>query len=256
MKKIIYLTSLLFTLTMHFSVHALSTKLNIVTEHLAPFQIVDDDMINGISSEIIKATLDASPYPYNLSAHPWTESYSQAKKEKNTCIYSLVRMPNRENLFQWVGPITKTNISFYSLSKNKIIINDLADARKYKTAVVKDDATHHFLLSKGFEENTHFYAMNNYDGLLKLLDIPSRDIDLVIINDDLLSYRLNHSKDILKYKKVHSIEDFSFDFYLACSLNTKMNIVNNLSDTMKKLEQNGTFLKIRNKWKGKLIYIP
>jgi polar amino acid transport system substrate-binding protein len=73
---------------MVFSDEALSAKLNIVTEHFPPFQIVESNTITGLSSEIIKATLKTAQFSYNLSAYPWSASYQQALKQANTCIYT------------------------------------------------------------------------------------------------------------------------------------------------------------------------
>ena len=241
---------------MLFSNSVLSAKINMVTEHLAPFQIVESNTITGLSSEIVKATLKATQYSYNLSAHTWEVSYNQALKEANTCIYSLARIPSREKLFQWIGAITHSNTSFYALENKKIQISRLEDAKNYKIAVINSDVSHHFLLSKGFVENKHFYVLNNYDALLKLLEIPSRNIDLVISNEALLTYRVNHVKELLKYKKIMKIKELNLDLHLACSLKTEKAIVRKLNETMEKLEKNGTFFNIRDKWQKKLKVIP
>lgn len=255
MNKNYNLTNVLLIITILFSHNAFAVKLDILTEHLAPFQIVKANEIEGISSEIVKATLNESQYTYNLASYPWSVTYNQALKEANTCIYSLARIPDRESLFQWIGKIVDSNTSFYALKSNPVDINHFDDARKYKIAVIKDDVTHHFLLSKGFIENEQFYVMNNYEALLKLLEIPSRNIDLVILNDDLLSYRVKHSKDILKYKKIITIDELALNFHLACSLKTEKNIVNHLIDSMKTLENNGVLSTIRSNWQKHLVNI-
>ncbi len=249
-KKLI--KGLIFLLSI-FSCQALTAQLSIVTEHLAPFQIVTKDSIGGISTEVIEATLKESGYQYTIESHPWTSSYNRAKQEKNTCIYSLARIPKREAMFQWVGHIINSTISFYSLSSNTLTISNLNEAKKYKTAVIKDDVTHHFLLANGFIENEHFYVMNNYDALLKLLEVPSRQIDLVIINDDMINSRVNSSTEASKYKDVHMLKELSLNFYFACSLNTDKKIVTKLIQVMKKLEQAGVYTEIRNKWKKTMV---
>ena len=59
---------------------------------------------------------------------------------------------------------------------------------------MEDDVAHHFLTSNGFIENESLYVLNNYDALLKLLEMPNRNIDFVILNDDLLAYRFGRLK--------------------------------------------------------------
>lgn len=238
---------------MLFSGHIFAIQLSILTEHLAPFQIVTPKAIGGISTEIIEATLSESGYQYSIEAYPWTSSYHRAKHEKNTCIYSLARIPERELLFKWVGHITTSTISFYALKNNELMVNSLEDAKKYKIAVIKDDVTHHFLLSNGFVEGENFYVMNNYDALLQLLEMPSRQIDLVIINDDLINSRVKNKAEVSKYKSVHMLKGLSLDFYFACSLNTEQDIVNKLTNVMKKLEQQGVYSIIRKKWKKSMV---
>jgi polar amino acid transport system substrate-binding protein len=77
--------------------------LTIVTEHLAPFQIVDNDSIGGLSTEIEEATVNAASYQYTLDVHPRSVAFKRATQQKNTCIYSLVRLPIREEQFNGLG---------------------------------------------------------------------------------------------------------------------------------------------------------
>jgi polar amino acid transport system substrate-binding protein len=234
-----------------------NTHLTIVTEHLAPFQIVDKDSISGFSTEIVEATLEAAGYPYNLDVHPWSIAYKRATEESNICIYSLVRMPLREEKFQWIGHIVSGTTSFYGLkSRQDIAISSVEDAKRFRTAVIQDDITHEFLLSKGFTENQNLYASSNYDALLKLLEVPSRNIDLVIINDDLIYYRSGGTEDIDKYTNLYNINELKLDFHFACSMNTDKDIVAKLRATMKTLEDNQTLNKIRAKWRPKLKSSP
>tara|TARA_R110002167_G_scaffold103196_2_gene267194 strand:+ start:4530 stop:5312 length:783 start_codon:yes stop_codon:yes gene_type:complete len=230
-----------------------NTHLTIVTEHLAPFQIVDKDSIGGFSTEIVKATLEAAGYPYTLDVHPWSIAYKRATEESNTCIYSLVRMPLREAKFQWIGHIVSGTSSFYGLKSRKdITITSVEDAKRFRTAVIQDDITHQFLLSKGFTENQDLYASGNYVALLQLLEVPSRNIDLVIINDDLIYYRSGRAEDLSKYTNLYNINELKLDFHLACSLNTDKDIVAKLRATMKNLEDDLSLSKIRAKWRPKL----
>lgn len=241
---------MLFSISCSFSVF--SAKINIVTEHLAPYQIVKGNTISGLSTQIIQATMKEANLNYNITAHAWSLSYNRALKEQNTCIYSIVKIPQRKSLFQWIGHIATSSTSLYSLKNSQIIIKDLEHAKNYKIAVIKDDVAHHFLISKGFIENKNLYVMNNNSALLKLLEIPNRQIDLVVINDNLLNSRLDHAADIAKYKNVHTFQNFKLEFYFACSLKTEKSLVTSLSNAMKKLQQQGVFNAIKNDWRHKM----
>lgn len=243
----------LITLSIIFCGNSYAKKLTILTEHLAPFQIVNKESITGISTEIVEATLKATSYDYEIAAYPWSISFNRAKHEENTCIYSLSRIPEREPLFKWVGHIISSTVSLHSLASKNIIINHLNDAKKYKIAVIREDVTHHFLLAKGFIENENLYVMDNYDSLLKLLEIPNRNIDLVVINDDLIFNRVKSTEAASKYKASYKMKDLTLRFHLACNLNMEKNIVTDLRETMKRLEQQGVFSEIRKKWRSSMV---
>lgn len=227
-------------------------KISVLTEHLAPFQIVSENKVEGYSTDIISAVLDHAGVEYSIEALPWSLSFQRAKKEANSCVYSLVRIPQRENDFHWIGKISSSTTSFYSLSGRDIKIEKLDQAQQYVTAVMEDDVAHHFLTSNGFIENESLYVLNNYDALLKLLEMPNRNIDFVILNDDLLAYRLEDSKDALQYQNVYQIRELTMDFYLGCSLNTPDESIKHLTNSMAELEKNGTLTNIRERWQKKM----
>jgi polar amino acid transport system substrate-binding protein len=236
-----------------FSEKTLATKLNILTEHLAPYQIVNEDSITGLSTEIVEATLKESQYAYEIEAYPWALSFRRAKHEKNTCIYSLARIPQREPLFKWVGHIATSTVSLYSLKSNQVVISTIEEAKKYNIAVIREDVTHHFLLTKGFVENGNLYVVDNYDALLKLLDLSSRHIDLVVLNDDLLKHRVKNLNDTFKYSNAFQLKELTMHLHFACSVNTDNRIVDKLIHAMKALEKSGALLAIREKWKKNMV---
>jgi len=234
---------------------AMSAKINILTEHLAPFQIVEGNKIGGLSTEIVEATLKEARLTYSIEAYPWSLSYHSALQKKNTCIYSLARLPQRQNLFHWIGHITTSTISLYALKNKTLKIDNLTQAKNYKIAVIKDDVTHHFLLSKGFVENKNLYVMNNYDSLLKLLEIPSRQIDFVVINDDLINNRVKNTAQASKYQAVFLFKELTLDFYFACSLTTDKALMASLTQAMAILEKQGAYAAIKKRWQRNMVNI-
>jgi len=230
---------------------ALAVKITVLTENFAPFQIVTPTSIEGLSTEIISATLKESELKYTIEAYPWSLSYNRAKEQVNTCIYSIARSPQREMLFQWIGHITTDKISLYSLATNNRIITSLEDAKQYKTAVIKDDVVHQYFLSEGFIENENLYALSNYDMLLEFLEAPSRQIDFIVTNEYIIKNMSKSQGAIAKYTEALTLNGVSLSLYFACSLKTDSKVINKLSQAMKTLESKGVFNEIRKQWQAK-----
>lgn len=227
-------------------------KVTVLTEHLAPFQIVNGDSVTGMSTEIVEATFEKAKIPYEIQSNPWTISYHRALQESGICIYSLTRIPQRNHLFKWIGQIASTSTSFYTLAESKIEITSIDAAKAYKTAVLRDDVTHHILRSKGFVENQNMYVMDNYDALLSILERRPH-IELIIINDELIYHRTKDTKRVKRYKKLFNSEELILRFYLACNLNTDSETVQKLTDSMRELESQGQFDVIRDNWKDQML---
>ena len=228
-----------------------ATEITLVTEHLAPFQIIKKNQeITGFSTDIVKAALARTPYSYTIEANPWNISYNQALKNSNTCIFSLAYTPSRKPLFQWAGELTRSTLSFYSLSSRNITITNINEAKNFNVAVIRDDVSHQYLLSKGFTEQKNIYVMDNYDALLDLLEKRKSIIDLVILNDELLKNRIKNLSDKAKYRKVFEIKDLTLIFNIGCNLKVDKKIVDDISKALNTIKADGTYQKIKNKWRS------
>jgi len=224
-------------------------QVNIVTEHLPPFQIVENNIVSGYATEVINAALSHTDLESSIQGYPWTRAYNMALNNKDTCIYSIARTPNREDLFHWVGKITYTDSYFIGLkSRTDINIKSIEDAKKYKVAVIRDDVTHQTMKSYGFEENKNLYIVNNTYSLLKLLH-DSKSIDLILADDLTIKYRAifnNLSPDL--FTTFHKMNITPFVFFLACSKSTQPAVLEQLSHGLKTIKENGMKDKIEAKW--------
>lgn len=125
-----------------------------VTYEWPPYNYTDNGKITGISKEIVEEILNRAEIKADFVVYPWGRGLMMAKTKKNVLIYTMRRIPERENLYKWVGPITPPSNSYlYKLKKRKdIAVHSLNDAKKYSIGVIKGDSMHQYLLSQGFEE--------------------------------------------------------------------------------------------------------
>lgn len=129
-----------------------SQVIRVISEENPPYNFTDETgNITGQSTEVVRRLISKTGSEAKFEIMPWSEGYELVQKEPGTMIFSTVRMPQRENLFKWVGPIGTTDYWFYSRQDADIKIATLDDARKVKSiAVYKDDSNHIFLQSEGF----------------------------------------------------------------------------------------------------------
>jgi polar amino acid transport system substrate-binding protein len=231
--------------------------IQIVTEHLPPYQIVaEDKSISGFAVDIIEETMARSHFAYSLKSYPWVRSYKLAQRKPNHCLFSVARLRSREKLFKWVGPISKvSNTTMWALKGQDIIVDHIDDARKYTVAVNQDDIAHIGLLERGFNEKENLYVLSDAKSLVNLL-VTRPEIDLIVADDTTIKFRakiVDVSMDQLE--RIYEIKDMPLNFFLACSKSTDDNIIEHLAQKMQSIYDDGTYDLIWNKWRSKLIEV-
>lgn len=65
-----------------------------------------------------------------IEMQPWARAYLSLTTEPKTVLFSVGRSPNREDLFQWVGPVTVHPTHLYARVGSGLSVNSLEDAKK------------------------------------------------------------------------------------------------------------------------------
>lgn len=114
-----------------------------ITEQFPPFNYLEEGKLQGISVDLLEKMLGHVNTILNRSeikVLPWDQGYKMALQDNNTVIFSTGRIPEREALFKWVGPISSIKVVLFALNEKHIKINSPADLRALKIGVVKDSA--------------------------------------------------------------------------------------------------------------------
>jgi polar amino acid transport system substrate-binding protein len=116
-----------------------------------PLVYADQGKLWGVAPEMVveiqKMVGDDSP----LRDTPWLRGYEQTQKQPRQGLFAIVRIPEREKLFKWVGPIFGEGDYFFKRRGSPLRIKTLEDARRVeRIGVRKDGYTHQALAAKGF----------------------------------------------------------------------------------------------------------
>lgn len=221
-----------------------------VTEHLPPFQIDQQGVVGGFATKILQAAIKETTLTSRYQILSWSRAYNLTQTRPNTCIYSIARTAQREQMFYWVDTITQTDSHFIGLTdRTDIQIRSIDDAKKYNVAVLKDDVTHQLLLSHGFKEYKNLYVVNNTRSLLKLLTLRN-NIDLILADNLTVTYRAlynNMAPDT--FKIFLQVNKQPLNFYLACNLESDSQGLKQLEQGFLTIKQNGLHDKLSNEWK-------
>lgn len=187
---------------------ASATTLEAVTED-SSYSYLENGQVVGPATAVVTATLErAGLLDYHLAVYPWARAYDLARAEPNVLIYPLMRTPEREGGFKWVGEFEEIKSVLYKLRwRADLNLQQLSDARAWNTGVVRDDVREQYLRDKGFSRLVVSASpMDNFRKLLngqvdavplsprdarrfcEQLGVPFRDLEAVLTLDQITAH--------------------------------------------------------------------
>jgi polar amino acid transport system substrate-binding protein len=154
-------------------------SLQIYTEDSPPSSFMKKGRLAGVAVEIVQEILRRIGKPDTIAMVPWARGYNAALSDANTALFSTTRLPQREDLFAWVGPLYHQRWGFYRWNGSGIIAPDMDAARKVdRIGTYRKDAKRQFLQAKGFDN-----LVSTNKNITNILHLKQRDIDLWVSSD-------------------------------------------------------------------------
>ena len=82
--------------------------LTYITEQFPPYNYQENGKLQGISVDLLEKVWENMGANLNRSVIqllPWKEGYQETLDENGKVLFSTARLPQREQLFKWAGPI-------------------------------------------------------------------------------------------------------------------------------------------------------
>jgi polar amino acid transport system substrate-binding protein len=157
-------------------------------------------------------------------------------------LFSTTRLPQREKLFKWVGPIYSQTWGFYGKKGSGIKINSLAGAREVaRIGTYHKDAKEQYLQAQGFRN-----LVSTNKNLSNIRHLMDGSIDLWISSDfnmPFLAQQAGVKPDKLElvfaFKKVWN--------YIAFSVQTPAALVDQWQQSLDAIKRDGTYDRLRSR---------
>lgn len=188
------------------------------------------DDIGGTSTEVVKALLADAGYDYRMRLRNWGVGYGRTLERPYYGIFSTARTPQRENIFQWVGPIAQYNWTIFRYEGSDIEVDDIDDLRTLRVGGYANSATTLFLQDQGIEVST----LPNDS--LNAQRLAQGQID-VWIASDVNAYDLAEEAGYPAIEPAWIIR--TVDMYLAMNKDTPVEIVNRLQASLERVQSQG-----------------
>ncbi len=163
---------------------AAAEQLDIQAVVYPPLVYAEDGKLWGVAPEVVEEIQKLVGDINQLKVTPWLRAYKQAQEAPMQAVFAIVRIPEREKLFKWVGPIFSEGDYFFKRKGSSLKVRSLKDGKSVKRiAVRKDGYTHQALVANGFD---NLDVGPSYDSSYRKL--AEGRVDLVLMGERTYSY--------------------------------------------------------------------
>jgi polar amino acid transport system substrate-binding protein len=211
--------------------------LELFTTPYAPFSYnAEDGRITGMSADVVIETARRAGVAITMHTDlPWARAMGLAQERRDTCAFSVARRPEREALYQWVGPIAVNKWALFARSDFSGHIDTLEDAKPYRVGGLRGDAKIRFLTDHGIEVDLVA------DDRMNAAKLAAGRIDLWVSSlytarDAAAGEGVKNLKLVLVFHEAPS--------YLACSPGTSAETIARLNAALEALRKEGFVKKV------------
>ena len=215
--------------------------LKLLTEENPPLNFTEGKKLTGMATEVVQEMGKRAKMKLDIEVMAWNKAYEKAQADKETCLYSTARLPNRENAFKWVGPIAANKWGLFALGGFKQEIKSLKDARPFRIGGVARDAKTEFLKQEGVTNIFEVEDDRLNPGKLTLNRKEAQKIDLWITSVA-NAKRVAAQAKVTDLKLVYLVREA--ESFLACSPRTAPATLKALADALDGMKKDGTYAKI------------
>lgn len=223
---------------------AAAQTFSIYCEEVPPLQYYDNSKnLTGFTVELMRALQQQVGNSDPIQVVPWARGIYIISKQANTLLFSMARTPERESLYQWIGPIASISYGLYAKTNSPIKLTTLEEAKKIKLiGVYRNDIADETLTRLGFQNLDR--AASNISSFKKLMvgrvdaiADSKISIEALALASD---YQTNDVKQIYELATIQS--------YIAASKDIDPAIIAKWNEALKTIKKDRSYSELKKKY--------
>lgn len=125
-------------------------QLRVVTTHLPPLVIENDDKNPGVLRELVDELCKRTQTSLKLEFVPWKRALFLATSMPTTAIFPLTRLAEREARFRWLAPLYEEHYMFLAVRNGRFDVQHPEDMKARRVALLRGAAQAAILQDLGY----------------------------------------------------------------------------------------------------------
>jgi polar amino acid transport system substrate-binding protein len=193
MKLIVGCLLSLFTFT------AIAADLHLLTDNHPPLHFQQGNELVGFGVDVVRELAERAGDQVRMDQIPLLRALLVASTEPNTAVFTVLRTPEREAHYQWVGPLMEVESALYASSARTQPVRNLEEASALgRIAVPRKWLAYRYLQGQGLG---NLYGVETPEQMMRLLLLGRTDL---VVSDTLsapiLARAVGMNPDQLRYQ--------------------------------------------------------
>lgn len=217
----------------------------IVTEEWPPYNYTKNGVVTGFSTEVVREIMRRLNIQHKIEVYPGNRGEIMLNRLPKVVNFTLFRTPERENMYQWIGPISQEAMYFYQRSDDNRKVSDLQDiADNYIVTTHLGGLTYSYVVDVGIK---NINDIANIKGQVAHL-LSGRSDLLVGVSPIGIAHHLKEMGMETGSIKSTGIKLLDFPLYLAVSADMPATIVKQWQDKLDQMKNDGSYDRIYQRY--------
>lgn len=227
---------------------AIPHPIQLFTEVAPPFNYysgpVNDYTIEGSTMDFVREIQSRNAGSCEVDLTNWVDAYEVVQYQPNSALFTTARTPEREDMFQWVGPVSTLKACFYTLSESGIQITSLEDAKALSSIATPSNwYMHSFMIENDFQN----IVATSFSPLVCFNQLLEGEVDAIFMYDLGINWLCETTSTPLTQISQQYEASYN-EGYIAFSKATPSAIVNQWQSRLDEMREDGTYETIWNNW--------
>jgi polar amino acid transport system substrate-binding protein len=212
-----------------------------------PFNRVVEGRLEGLAVDIAHEMARRAGYRLNLSTTPFRQLVERARTAPNLLAFTLARTPERESLYEWIGPFAARDVWLWKLKRRTDVqVEKLADVTSYSVGVPFGDASIGALEALGLVHKQNLHVVHERRSMDRMLRAKRFDlVPLIRSSEGKLTADGDLPEELLE-PMVQLSNSGGYCFVMAKGSDPAL--MSRLRDSLAQMESDGSLARLRQRW--------
>ncbi|WP_445178727.1 substrate-binding periplasmic protein [Pseudomonas sp. McL0111] len=220
-----------------------AADLQLLTDNHPPLHFQQGDQLVGYGVDVVRALAEQTGDHINLQQVPLLRALRMAVDTPDTGVFTVLRTEERDDRYQWVGPLIEVETALYAQENRHPRVQSLQEADHLgRITAPRKWLVYSYLQQQGL---SNLYGVETPEQMMRLFSLGRTDF---VVSDTLSSASLARAQGMEPGRLQYQIPLMKQNTYIAFSLQTDPKQVARWQQALNTLRANGRLEQMRQRW--------